>query len=95
MPQALGRSRGGFSTKIHIVVDALGNPLDFVLTAGQVHDVTQALALLQGRRTDYVIVGKGYDATALLELIEQLGAIPLIPARKNRKVTSGESSGAA
>ena len=83
--QALGRSRGGFSTKIHIVVDALGNPLDFVLTAGQVHDVTQATPLLQGRRTDYVIADKGYDAATLIELIEQMGAIPVIPARKNRK----------
>ena len=82
--QALGRSRGGFSTKIHMVVDALGNPLDFVLTAGQAHDVTQAPTLLQGRRTDYVIADKGYDSAALLELIEQMGAIPVIPARKNR-----------
>ena len=39
--QALGRSRGGFTTKIHVVVDGLGNPLRFTLTAGQVHDVTQ------------------------------------------------------
>lgn len=85
--QALGRSRGGFSTKIHIVVDALGNPLDFVLTAGQAHDVKQAPALLAGRRTDYVIADKGYDSDALLEFIEQMGAIPLIPARKNRTET--------
>jgi transposase len=82
--QALGRSRGGFSTKIHIVVDALGNPLDFVLTAGQAHDVKQAPGLLTGRRTDYVIADKGYDSDALLEFIEQMGAIPIIPARKNR-----------
>jgi transposase len=82
--QALGRSRGGFSSKIHIVVDALGNPLDFVLTAGQVHDLKQAPTLLQGRTCDYVIADKGYDADALLALIEAMGAIPVIPARKNR-----------
>ncbi len=82
--QALGRSRGGFSTKIHIVVDALGNPLDFVLTAGQRHDVKQAPTLLAGRRCDYVIADKGYDADALLDLIESMGAIPVIPARKHR-----------
>lgn len=82
--QALGRSRGGFSTKIHILVDALGNPLDFVLTAGQKHDVQQAAKLLKGRRCDYVIADKGYDSDTLLELIESLGAIPVIPARKNR-----------
>ena len=52
---ALGRSRGGFSTKTHVVVDGLGNPLDLVLTAGQSHDVTQGPRLLRGRRCDYVI----------------------------------------
>ena len=40
--QALGRSRGGFSTKIHVSVDGLGNPLRFILTGGQQHDITQA-----------------------------------------------------
>jgi len=82
--QALGRSRGGFSTKLHIVVDALGNPLDFVLTAGQAHDITQGPALLEGKHADYVIADKGYDADAFLEVIEAMGAIPVIPARKNR-----------
>jgi transposase len=86
--QALGRSRGGFSTKIHIVVDALAGalwaPLDFVLTAGQAQDVKQGPTLLQGRRCDYVIADKAYDADALLEAIEAMGAIPVIPARKNR-----------
>ena len=82
--QALGRSRGGFSTKIHVVVDALGNRLDFVLTAGQAHDVTQGPTLLQGRQADYVIADKGYDATAFIEVIDAMGAIPVIPARKNR-----------
>lgn len=82
--QALGRSRGGFSTKIHIVVDALGNPLDFVLTGGQAHDVKQGSTLLQGRQCDYVIADKGYDADPLIEFIEAMGAIPVIPSRKNR-----------
>lgn len=44
--QALGRSRGGFSTKVHASVDALGNPLRFILTAGQEADITQAEALI-------------------------------------------------
>ena len=38
--QALGRSRGGFSTKVHVSVDGLGNPLRFILTGGQQHDIT-------------------------------------------------------
>ena len=44
--EALGRSRGGFGTKIHAITDALGNPLDFVLTGGQASDIGQADTLL-------------------------------------------------
>ena len=84
--QALGRSRGGFSTKTHVVVDGLGNPLDFVLTAGQAHDVKQGPRLLHGRRCDYVIADKAYDADHFIELIEAMGAIPVIPARSHRTV---------
>ena len=41
----MGRSRGGLTTKIHAIVDALGNPLALSLTGGQVHDITQAETL--------------------------------------------------
>jgi transposase len=82
--QALGRSRGGFSTKIHTLVDALGNPLEFVLTAGQAHDVKQGPVLLQGRHCEYVIADKAYDADDFIQCIADMGAIPVIPARKNR-----------
>jgi transposase len=60
--QALGRSRGGLSTKIHISVDALGNPIRLLLTAGQVHDSTQAEALIEGFPAKHVIADKAYDA---------------------------------
>ena len=43
--QALGRSRGGYTCKIHVLVDGLGNPLRVRLTAGQRHDSTQAIRL--------------------------------------------------
>ncbi len=82
--QALGRSKGGFSTKIHVSVDALGNPLTIVLTGGQRHDVTQVTELLAGHHSDFVIADKGYDADHVLESIEATGAIPVIPGRKNR-----------
>ncbi|MGL9725667.1 MAG: transposase [Wolbachia sp.] len=38
--EALDRSKGGFTTKIHALVDALGNPLKFTLTAGQRNEIT-------------------------------------------------------
>ena len=57
--QALGRSRGGFSTKVHVSVDALGNPLSFTLTGGQAHDITQAYDLIDGIESEYVIADRG------------------------------------
>jgi hypothetical protein len=46
--QAIGRSRGGLSTKIHMVVRGLGCPVRFTLTAGQKGDAPQAAALIEG-----------------------------------------------
>src|SRR5215831_20965603 len=46
--QAIGRSRGGLTTKIHALVDALGNPVDVMLTPGQTHDLACAEPLLEG-----------------------------------------------
>ena len=60
--QALGRSRGGFSTKIHVSVDGLGNPLRFILTGGQQHDITQAEELIAGYAGEQVLADQGYDA---------------------------------
>jgi transposase len=82
--QALGRSRGGFSTKIHVLVDGLGNPLRFLLTAGQRHDVTQADALLDAFPFEAVIADTGYDANWLLDLLAARGALAVIPPRANR-----------
>ena len=64
--QTLGRSRGGFSTKIHLAVDGLGNPLRFSLTAGQRHDITCAEALIDGYSSAYEIAGTSYDRWHLL-----------------------------
>ena len=83
--QALGRSRGGFSSKIHILVDALGNPLHFILTGGQRHDVTQAPALIEPYEFEYAIGDKGYDSDEFLAAIAEKNAIAVIPPRANRK----------
>src|SRR5882672_11655229 len=72
--QALGRSRGGFGTKIHAAVNGLGLPVKLHLTAGQVADVTQATELLEGTDPDVVIADKGYDSQAVVAAIEAKGA---------------------
>ncbi len=83
--QALGRSRGGFSTKIHVVVDALGYPVDIALTPGQTHDSVPAMSMLEDIRAIYVIADKAYDNDKIINLLESQGIVPVIPSRKNRK----------
>ena len=65
-------------------VDALGNPLCFTLTGGQRHDITQAASLTIGFNCDYVMADRSYDADDFVQLIMDIGAIPVIPPRKNR-----------
>lgn len=64
--QGLGRSRGGFGTKRHVLVDALGNPLKLILTSGAAGDNPQAIPLLEGRQTPGVLADRGYDADTTL-----------------------------
>lgn len=82
----LGRSRGGLTTKIHVVVDAQGLPIRLGLTAGQTHDGQIADALLDhlGPRT-IVLADKAYDADRIRELIQDQGATPNIPPKSNRR----------
>jgi len=83
--EALGRSRGGFSTKIHVAIDGLGQPTKILLTPGQDHDVTKGPELIQDSKADKVIADKGYDSDRFIEQIESQGATPVIPPRENRK----------
>jgi transposase len=82
--QALGRSRGGFSTKIHIAVDALGNPLRLLLTAGQRHDSPLAASLIEGYEPQALIADKGYDSDALIQAVTARGIEAVVPPKKNR-----------
>ena len=82
--EGLGRSSGGFSSKIHVKVDALGNPLKFIITPGQHSDITQANDLLQDiGRASYIIADKGYNSSKLREEIIKQGAKPVIPSKRN------------
>ena len=83
--QCLGRSRGGFSSKIHLLVDALGFPLKFILTGGERHDMTQAESLLAPFHFDAVIADKGYDSDPLRDLLAAQQVEVVIPARRYRR----------
>ena len=82
--QALGRSRGGFGTKIHLAVEALGLPLELHVSPGQDADITHAETLLGDHRPEAVLGDKGYDSDAFAQAVEDRGAEVVIPPRSNR-----------
>ncbi len=81
----MGRSRGGLSTRIHLLADEDGLPLQFRLTAGQAGEYASAAELLKGQHAEAVIADRGYDADCLLMQSQTLGATPVIPPKRNRK----------
>ena len=83
--QALGRSRGGFSTKIHVMVDGLGNPLRLQVTAGQRHDIIKAHDLIVDLDFDYLIADRSYGARDFVEELIAKGTNPVIPPKQNAK----------
>jgi transposase len=67
-----------------VTVDALGNPLRFLLTGGQRHDMTQAEALVADFDFARLIADRGYDSEAFLRLLAEKEVEAVIPPRKNR-----------
>ena len=83
--QAIGRSRGGLSTKIHALVDALGKPLALLLTPGQAHDLVAADAFLPQMAADLLIADRAFDADRrVLQPLAAVGKSAVIPPRPNR-----------
>ena len=82
--EAVGRPRGGLSTKIHMVTDARGQPIRFALTGGQAGDAPQAIPLLTGIETGGIIADKGYESNGILDFIHERGAEAVIPPKSNR-----------
>jgi transposase len=83
-PEDLGRSRGGFGTKIHLSVDSLGNPLEIHLSPGQAADCVHADKLLADHEPEAVLGDKGYDTDAVVKSIRDRGAEVVIPPKSNR-----------
>ncbi len=86
--QGLGRSRGGFSTKIHLMTNGLDLPVAVVLTGGEVSDVKgDAPVMAEPGPEPKVLLGdKGYDADAILTDLEARGIAAVIPPKRNRRV---------
>lgn len=91
--QALGRSRGGFSTKVHLRCDVHGRPVTTQLTGGQRHDLIGASPLFENGilRTSRrerprwkpaaVIADKAYPVAWLLAALPRKGIVPIMPSR--------------
>ncbi len=74
------------STKIHALVDALGNPIGFFLTPGQAHDLHGADALLPDIQADALLADKAYDADErVIEPLLAVGKTVVIPLNTRRK----------
>ena len=93
--EALGRSRGGFSTKVHVRCEGQGKPVAVTLTGGQVHDSQQAVALIdrgairrigRGRprlRPAKVAGDKAYSSQSIRRALRKRGIVPVIPTKDN------------
>lgn len=69
-----------------MLADTLGRPLRFIITPGQVGDITQAPALLEGQTAEAVLADKAYDSNALRQIIAAIGAEAVIPSNRTRKI---------
>jgi transposase len=87
--EALGKSRGGWGTKIHAAVSGLMLPVTLHISAGQEADVSHAAGLLgavpAGAQIGAVIADKGYDSKAVVAQVQAMGAQAVIPTLSTRK----------
>lgn len=95
--EGLGRSRGGFTTKIHVRAEGLGKPVTFVVTGGEVHDSQAVDALMQegkvkrpgrGRprlRPRRVAGDKAYSSNRIRAALRRRGIKPVIPTKANER----------
>ncbi len=67
-------------------MDAHGNPVRVLVTAGATADCTQAGPLLEGLTAEHLLADRGYDTNAILEQAAHQGMTPVIPPRKHRLV---------
>ena len=85
--KAVGRTKGGLNTKIHAIVDGLGNPVVFLLSPGNDNDSTHAIDLMD--KTDLtgsnLLGDKAYGTKEILAYINEHGATVVIPPKSNAK----------
>jgi transposase len=85
--QAIGISRGGQTTKVHVITDVIGRPAVIHLTTGNASDIGTASALIAALpgRMKRLIADRGYDKDQFREELRAAGTTPVIPGRRTRK----------
>lgn len=81
---AIGRSAGGFSSKVHLLTTSAGLPVHAIVTAGQRQEATQAEALVAEAHGKAVVADAGYDADATRDSIRARGMKPVIKGSRRR-----------
>ena len=83
--KAVGCTRGGLNTKLHAIVDGLGNPVKFLLSAGNDNDCVHAVELLENVELcgSNVLADRAYGAQSIREYISEHGANYMIPPQSN------------
>ena len=85
--QAIGRSRGGHTTKLHVPADVIGRPAVVHRTPGNASDVKTAPEVVAAApgRIRRLLADRGYDADPLRRSLRALGTTPVIPGRRSRR----------
>ncbi len=81
--QAIGRSRGGLTTKVHLVVDALGLPLAYRIPCGNRHDSVPAPELIEETHPRCLLGDKAYSSHEFRALLDQKKCKAVIPSSKS------------
>jgi transposase len=87
-PQAIGKSRGGWNTKIHMVAADARTAVVFALSPGNAHDAPEGRSLLEelGPMPEGLpmLMDKAYEGNETRQLVLDLGMIPVVPPKSNR-----------
>ena len=84
--EAIGRSRGGRTCKIHCLADDRGRPVAFTLTPGNIADISVAIPLLEAARpARRLLADKAYDADSLRNWLKQHRITAVIPSTASRR----------
>jgi transposase len=81
--QAIGKSVAGNTTKVHALVDAYGNPLEFILSGGEVHDSQKAPELIALCEAEVLAADKAYHDKKIRAQAAEKNIQLVIPVKKN------------